>query len=84
LIVVKNPELLKQDLTSDGRTMTYIAKKLKCSKAYISSIVAGTRRPNAKVAIGICELLERQFNRYFFITSVNKELTKNESDTVQI
>lgn len=72
MIVVKNPELLKQDLTSKGNTMTSIAEKLGYSKAYISSIVSGVRNPNAKVSIGICELLGSQFERYFFIRNVNK------------
>ena len=72
MIVVKNPEILKQDLTTNGNTMTSIAEKLGCSKAYISSIVAGSRNPNAKIAIGICELLKKQFERYFFISCVNK------------
>lgn len=76
MIVVKNPDLLKKDLTSNGNTMTSIAENLKCSKAYISSIVSGVRNPNAKISIGICELLGEQFDKYFFIKSVNKMQTK--------
>ena len=76
MIVVKNPQKLKNDLTSNGNTMTLIAEKLKCSKAYVSSITAGTRNPNEKVAIGICELLGKQFEEYFFIRSVHKRVTK--------
>lgn len=76
LIVVKEPQLLKQALTSDGRTMTSVAQKLGYSKAYISSIVAGTRNPNEKVAIGICELLKKQFEEFFYIRSVHKNITK--------
>mgnify|MGYP001137230117 CR=1 FL=1 len=72
MIIVTEPEKLKEDLTSNGNTMTSIAKELKYSKAYISSIVAGTRNPNAKVAIGICELLNKQFETYFFIKNVHK------------
>lgn len=75
MIVVKDPEKLKKDLTTNGNTMTLTAEKLKCSKAYISSIVAGTRNPNEKIAIGICELLGKQFERYFFIRNVNKTTT---------
>ena len=73
MVVVKNPELLKKDLTSNGNTMTSIAEELGYSKAYISSIVAGTRNPNEKVSIGICELLGQQFDKYFYIQSVNKQ-----------
>lgn len=76
LIVVKEPQLLKQALTSNGRTMTSVAQKLGCSKAYISSIVAGTRNPNEKVAVGICELLKKQFEEFFYIRSVHKNITK--------
>lgn len=72
MIVVKEPEILKKDLTSNGNTMTSIAEDLGYSKAYISSIVSGKRNPNAKVSVGICELLGEQFNKYFFIKSVNK------------
>lgn len=73
MIIVKEPGLLKKDLTSNGNTMTSIAEELGCSKAYISSIVSGVRNPNPKVSIGICELLNKQFERYFFIQSVNKK-----------
>lgn len=72
MIIIKNPEKLKNDLTSNGNTMTSIAESLGYSKAYISSIVAGTRRPNEKVSIGICELLGKQFGEYFFIQNVHK------------
>lgn len=73
MIVVKNPELLKNDLTTNGNTMTSVAEKLGYSKAYISSIVSGVRNPNEKVSIGICELTGKQFDSYFFIRSVNKK-----------
>lgn len=75
MIVVKNPELLKEDLTTHGNTMTSVAEKLGYSKAYISAIVSGVRNPNEKVSIGICELTGRQFEEYFFIQSVNKKWT---------
>lgn len=73
MIVVKNPEVLKKDLTSNGNTMTSIAEKLGYSKAYISSIVSGARNPNEKVSVGICELLGEQFDKYFFIQTVDKK-----------
>lgn len=76
MIVVKNPQKLKEDLTSNGNTITSVAEKLGYSKAYISSIITGVRNPNEKVAIGICELLEKQFNDYFFIQIVHKKITK--------
>lgn len=76
MIVVKNPQKLKEDLTKDGNTITAIAKELGFSKAYISSIVTGVRNPNGKIAIGICELLGEQFETYFFIQNVHKRITK--------
>lgn len=76
MIVVKNPQKLKEDLTSNGNTITSIATRLGYSKAYVSSIVTGIRNPNEKVAIGICELLGEQFETYFFIRSVHKQITK--------
>lgn len=76
LIVVKEPQKLKEALTTKGRTMTSIAKELGYSKAYISSIVSGVRNPNEKVAIGICEVLGKQFENFFYIRSVNKKITK--------
>lgn len=76
MIVVKNPQKLKEDLTSNGNTMTSVAEELGYSKAYISSIVTGIRNPNEKVSIGICELLEKQFEEYFFIRTVHKKITK--------
>lgn len=76
MIVVKNPQKLKEDLTSNGNTITSVAKKLRYSKAYISSIVTGIRNPNEKVSIGICELLQKQFDDYFFIQTIHKKVTK--------
>ena len=75
MIVVKNPQKLKEDLTSEGNTITTTAKKLGYSKAYLSSIVTGARNPNEKVAIGICELTGEQFETYFFIRNVHKKIT---------
>ena len=76
LIIVKNPQKLKEDLTSNGNTITAIAEELGYSKAYISSIITGVRNPNEKVSIGICELLGKQFEDYFFIRSVHKKITQ--------
>lgn len=76
MIVVKNPQKLRADLMENGGTITSAAEKLGYSKAYISSIITGVRNPNEKVAIGICELLEKQFNDYFFIQSVHKKITR--------
>ena len=75
LIVVINPRKLKEDLIKEGNTLTSAAKILGYSKAYISSIVTGARNPNEKVAIKICELTGKQFNEYFFIRNVHKEIT---------
>ena len=72
MIIVKNPQKLKKDLTSNGNTITSRAAELGYSKAYISSIITGVRNPNEKVSVGICELLGKQFNDYFFIKSVHK------------
>lgn len=76
MIVVKDPQKLKKDLTRNGRTITSSAEELGYSKAYISSIITGIRNPNEKVAIGICELLGKQFDDYFFIQGVHKMITK--------
>lgn len=76
LIVVKDPQKLKEALTSNGNTITSTAEKLGYSKAYISSIVTGVRNPNEKVSIGICELTGEQFNTFFYIQNVHKKITK--------
>ncbi len=75
MIVVKNPQKLKEDLISNGNTITSRAKELGYSKAYLSSIITGARNPNENVSIGICELLGKQFEDYFFIRSVHKKIT---------
>ena len=72
MIYVREPQKLKEALTSNGNTITSVAKELGCSKAYISSIVTGVRNPNAKIAVGICELTGKQFNAFFYIQSVHK------------
>lgn len=76
MIYVREPQKLKEALTSNGNTITSVAKELGCSKAYISSIVTGVRNPNAKIAVGICELTGKQFNAFFYIQSVHKTITK--------
>lgn len=73
MIVVKDPETLKRDITSNGNTMTSTADYIGCSKSYISSIVSGVRNPNEKTAVGICEVTGKQFDTYFFIKSVNNK-----------
>lgn len=75
MIVIKDTKRLKQDIIDSGNTMTSISENLKCSKAFISSILSGTRNPNAKIAIGLCEILGKQFEVYFYIMNVNKKLT---------
>lgn len=76
MIVVKNPQKLKELLTKDGNTITSRAEELKCSKAYVSSIVTGVRNPNEKIAIKICELTGEKFDNIFFIQNVHKKITK--------
>ena len=76
LIVVKNPQKLKEILTSGGNIITSRAKELGYSKAYISSIITGVRNPNEKVSIKICELTGQKFDDIFFIQSVHKKITK--------
>lgn len=77
MIVVKNPQKLKQDITDKGETITSIAKQTGYSKAYISAIITGVRNPNEKVAIKICEILREQFDTYFFIQNVHNRITQN-------
>lgn len=76
MIVVKNPQKLKEILTKDGSTITSRAEELGCSKAYVSSIVTGVRNPNEKIAIKICELTGEKFDDIFFIRIVHKKITK--------
>lgn len=76
MIVVKNPQKLKEDLTSNGNTITATAEKTGYSKAYISSIITGARNPNPKIAINICELTGKPFETYFFVQSVHNRITK--------
>lgn len=83
MIVVKNPQKLKEILTKDGNTITATAKNLGYSKAYISSIVTGARNPNEKVAIKICELTGEKFDDIFFIRNVHKTTTKTNHDLIQ-
>lgn len=73
--MLKNPELLKKDLLEVG-TITSAAEHTGYSKAYISAIITGARNPNPDVAIGLCELTEKPFERYFFVRSVHKKITK--------
>ena len=75
MIVVKNPQELKEILTSKNNTITSRAKELGYSKAYLSSIVTGVRNPNEKIAIKICELTGKKFDDIFFIRSVHKKIT---------
>ena len=75
MIVVKDPQKLKEILTANGNTITSRAKEMGCSKAYVSSIVTGDRNPNEKTAIKICELTGEKFDDIFFIRTVHKKIT---------
>lgn len=72
MIVVKDPQKLREILTSNGETITSTASRLGYSKAYISSIITGVRNPNEKVAIKICEITGKQFEDFFYIQNVHK------------
>lgn len=76
MIVVKNPQELKEILIANGNTITSRAKQMGVSKAYVSSIVTGVRNPNEKVAIRICELTGKKFDDIFFIRNVHKTITE--------
>ena len=76
MIVVKNPQKLKEILTTDGNTITSRAKEMGYSKAYVSSIVTGVRNPNEKIAIKICELTGEKFDDIFFFFFFHKKITK--------
>lgn len=72
MIVVKEPQNLKNDIISLCSTLTRCSEIVGYTKAYISSIISGVRNPNPDVAVKLCELLNKQFEDYFFIQSVNK------------
>ena len=71
MIVLKEPQKLKEDILKLC-TITRAGEITGYTKSYISSIISGTRNPNADIAIKLCELLNKQFDDYFFIHSVNK------------
>lgn len=50
MVILKNPEKLKKDLLKVG-TITSAGEYTGYSKAYISSILTGVRKPNANVAV---------------------------------
>lgn len=76
MIVVKEPEKLKTDLTCGAFSMSNVGRVLGYSKAFLSQICKGTRTPNPQLAVGICEILGKQFEDYFFISNVDKTQTK--------
>lgn len=75
MIVVKEPQKLKEDILSLC-TMTRCGEIVGYTKSYISSIISGVRNPNPDISIKLCELLNKQFEDYFFIQNVNKTITK--------
>ena len=69
MIIVKNPEQLKKDIR-ERCTLSKLAEKTGYTKSYVSLIVSGDRYPNSDIVVKICEFLDKQFEDYFFISSV--------------
>ncbi len=76
MIVVKNPQVLKEILKNEKRQIKLTKEELGCSEKYLSSIITGTRNPSEKIAIKICELTGRKFDDIFFIRNVHKKITE--------
>ena len=76
MVVLKEPEKLKHDITTGIFSMNYVARLIGCTRAFICSIIKGTRNPNPMIAVGICEVLNKQFEDYFFISNVDKTKTR--------
>lgn len=75
MVVVKDTDKLKEAIIKSGYTFSDIAEKTGYTRAYISSILAGRRNPNPKIAVSICEILCVTFDEHFFIESVHKTIT---------
>lgn len=71
MIAVKEPQKLKRDIQAIC-TLTRCGEIVGYTKSYISSIISGSRSPNSDIAIKLCELLNKQFDEYFFIVPVDK------------
>lgn len=76
MVIVKNKEKLKEDITRAGYSITALAKNIGCSKAHISSILNHERNPSGAIAVKICEQIKGKFDDYFFIESVHKNKQK--------
>lgn len=75
MIVLKNPKLLKEDLLRIG-TITSAAEYTGYSKAYISSIVTGSRNPNPDVAIRTMWTNRATFWKIFFYSKCSQKDNK--------
>lgn len=75
MVVVKDTDKLKEAIIKGGYTFSDIAEKTGYTRAYISSILAGRRNPNPKIAVSICEILCANFDEHFFIEGVHKIIT---------
>ena len=73
MIVVIDKEALKEDIARAGFSLTGLAKEVGCSKAHMSSIINHERNPSARIAVKICEQLNSQLDKYFFIESVHNK-----------
>ena len=73
MVLVRNKEKLKEDISKAGYSITNLAKNIGCSKAHISSILNHERNPSATIAVKICEQVKGKFDDYFFIESVHKK-----------
>lgn len=76
MILLKDKEKLKVDMIQKGLTISALARKIGCSKATISGILHLVRNPSPKIAVKICEQLQKQFDEYFFVEGVHKKEQK--------
>ena len=78
MVVVKDMEILRKDTVLAGLSYAELAADIGVSKTTIGSIYTGKRNPSPRVAMKICERLNQQFERYFFIETVHKKERREE------
>lgn len=75
MIILKDDKILYKDIQKNGYNFSTFAQKIGVTRATVSQIVRHVRNPSAKTAVKICEVLDANFEKYFFIESVHKQTT---------
>lgn len=72
IIIIKDVTKLEEIMAKKGYTYTGLAGIIGVSKAFVTLMLSGERNPSNSTAHKICKALDIEFNKFFYIKSLQK------------